>query len=130
MVCIVNIYFRCLKDGYETYAGNMGTQMSGGQKQRIAIARAIIKNPKILLLDEATSALDAHSENVVQEALDRVTVGRTTVVVAHRLTSIQNADCIAVIEGGRVLEQGNHSHLLAKGEGGIYFGLIKLQQQR
>jgi ATP-binding cassette subfamily B (MDR/TAP) protein 1 len=123
-------FISCLKDGYETYAGNMGTQMSGGQKQRIAIARAIIKNPKILLLDEATSALDAHSENVVQEALDRVTVGRTTVVVAHRLTSIQNADCIAVIEGGRVLEQGNHSHLLAKGEGGIYFGLIKLQQQR
>ena len=104
-------------------------QLSGGQKKRIAIARAIIKNPSILLLDEETSALDAHSERVVQEAIDRVTVGRTTVAVAHRLTSVQNSDSIIVIEKGSVVEQGNHAHLMAKGEGGAYFGLIKLQQQ-
>ena len=128
MVRIVNICFRCLKDGYETNAGSRGTQLSGGQKQRIAIAREIIKNPSILLLDEATRALDAHSERVVQEAIDRVTVGRTTVVVAHRLTSVQNSDSIIVIEKGSVVEQGNHAHLMAKGEGGSYFGLIKLQQ--
>eukprot|EP00253_Pinus_taeda_P023516 PITA_23516 len=123
-------FISCLKDGYETSTGNRGTQLSGGQKQRIAIARAIIKNPSILLLDEATSALDAYSEKVVQEALDRVTVGRTTVTVAHRLASVQNADCIAVIEKGSVVEQGNHLHLMEKGEGGAYFGLIKLQQRQ
>ena len=101
--------------------------MSGGQKQRIAIARAIIKNPSILLLDEATSALDAHSERVVREAIDRVMVGRMTIAVAHRLTSVQNSDSIIVIEKGSVVEQGNHAHLMAKGKGGAYFGLIKLQ---
>ena len=127
---MVRIYFRCLKDGYETSAGNRGTQLSGGQKQRIAIARAIIKNPSILLLDEATSALDSNSEKVVQEALDGMMVGRTSVVVAHRLSTIQNADCIAVIENGKVVEQGNHTSLISKGEGGAYFGLIKLQQRQ
>ena len=130
MVRIVNICFRCLKDGYETNAGSRGTQLSGGQKQRIAIARAIIKNPSILLLDKENSALDVHSEKVVQEAIDRMTVGRTTVTVAHRLTSIQNADCIAVVEKGSVVEQGNHTHLSTKGEGGAYFGLIKLQNRQ
>jgi len=102
--------------------------LSGGQKQRIAIARAIIKNPSILLLDEATSALDSNSEKLVQEALDGVMVGRTSVVVAHRLNTIQNADCIEVIENGKVVEQGSHTSLISKGEGGAYFGLIKLQQ--
>eukprot|EP01018_Ginkgo_biloba_P016166 Gb_10211 [translate_table: standard] len=121
-------FISCLKNGYETNTGDRGVQLSGGQKQRIAIARAIIKNPIILLLDEATSALDAQSEKVVQEALDRIMVGRTSIIVAHRLITIQTADCIAVIQDGRIVEQGSHSSLISKGEHSAYFSLIKLQQ--
>ncbi|KAL6629037.1 hypothetical protein ACP70R_028802 [Stipagrostis hirtigluma subsp. patula] len=117
-----------LKDGYNTWCGERGVQLSGGQKQRIAIARAILKNPVILLLDEATSALDSQSERVVQEALDRVMVGRTCVVVAHRLSTIQNCDVITVLEKGIVVEKGTHASLMAKGPSGIYFGLVGLQQ--
>eukprot|EP01018_Ginkgo_biloba_P016173 Gb_10216 [translate_table: standard] len=117
-----------LKNGYETNTGDKGMQLSGGQKQRIAIARAIIKNPSILLLDEATSALDAQSEKVVQEALDQMMVGRTSIIIAHRLTTIQTANCIAVIQNGRIIEQGSHSSLISKGENSVYFSLIKLQQ--
>lgn len=102
-------------------------QLSGGQKQRIAIARAILKNPAILLLDEATSALDAQSERVVQDALDRIMVGRTTIVVAHRLSTIQNCDTIAVLQDGAILEQGKHEELIRKGDGGAYYSLVKLQ---
>ncbi|WCJ22614.1 ABC transporter B family member 11 [Euphorbia peplus] len=116
-----------LPQGLDTMAGEHGTQLSGGQKQRIAIARAILKNPRILLLDEATSALDAESERVVQEALDRIMVNRTTVVVAHRLSTIRNADVIAVIHRGKLVEQGSHSELLKDPEG-AYSQLVHMQE--
>lgn len=116
-----------MKDGYETYCGERGVQLSGGQKQRIALARAILKNPSILLLDEATSALDSVSENLVQEALEKLMVGRTCVVVAHRLSTIRKADSIAVIKNGKVAEKGSHSDLLSLGSGGVYHSLVNSQ---
>ncbi|KAH7553986.1 hypothetical protein JRO89_XS12G0090700 [Xanthoceras sorbifolium] len=121
-------FIASLNDGYDTWCGDRGMQLSGGQKQRIAIARAILKNPAVLLLDEATSALDSQSEKVVQDALERVMVGRTSVVVAHRLSTIQNCDLIAVLDKGHVVEKGTHSSLLAKGPRGAYFSLVSLQR--
>lgn len=120
-------FISSMKDGYKTYCGERGVQLSGGQKQRVALARAILKNPRILLLDEATSALDSSSESLVQEALDKMMVGRTCVVIAHRLSTIQMADSIAVIKNGKVVEEGSHSDLLALGDGGSYYSLVKLQ---
>ncbi|XP_060215703.1 putative multidrug resistance protein [Lycium barbarum] len=120
-------FISAMKDGYETYCGERGVQLSGGQRQRIALARAILKNPTILLLDEATSALDSISENLVQEALERMMISRTSVAVAHRLSTIQKADTIAMIKNGKVVEQGSHSQLLALGKNGSYYGLMKLQ---
>lgn len=97
----------CLQ-GLDTMVGVNGNQLSGGQKQRIALARAILKDPRILLLDEATSALDAESERTVQEALERVMISRTTLIVAHRLSTIKNADSIAVIHRGKIVEKGRY----------------------
>ncbi|KAM7275818.1 hypothetical protein ACFE04_017684 [Oxalis oulophora] len=118
-------FISSLKDGYETECGERGLQLSGGQKQRIAIARAIIRNPTILLLDEATSALDVESEQVVQEALDRIMLGRTTIVVAHRLNTIKKLDTIALIADGNVEERGSYSQLRSKK--GSFFNLSNLQ---
>ena len=121
-------FITSLSNGYDTNCGDRGVLLSGGQKQRIAIARAVLKNPSVLLLDEATSALDSQSERVVQDALERVMVGRTSVVIAHRLSTIQNCDIIAVLDKGKVVECGNHSTLLAKGPSGAYFSLVSLQR--
>ena len=114
-----------LPESYATLIGENGTMLSGGQRQRIAIARALIKDAPLLFLDEATSALDSASEQVVQEALDRLMADRTTLVVAHRLSTVVNADCICVIAGGRVIEAGNHATLLARG--GTYADLFSTQ---
>ncbi|XP_075085971.1 ABC transporter B family member 9 [Nicotiana tabacum] len=119
-------FISSLPNGYNTTVGERGVQLSGGQKQRIAIARAILKDPKILLLDEATSALDTESERIVQEALDRVMMNRTTIVVAHRLMTVKNADVIAVVKNGAVAEKGTHDMLMNNPQG-VYASLVALQ---
>ncbi len=121
----IHDYIMTLEQGYETVIGERGVRLSGGQKQRLSIARVFLKNPPILILDEATSALDNTTEILIQQALDELCRGRTTIVVAHRLSTIKNADEIAVIADGRIAEQGNHETLLAKG--GMYADLYQLQ---
>jgi ATP-binding cassette subfamily B protein len=118
-------FISALPQGYDSFLGERGVRLSGGQKQRVSIARAILKNPPILLLDEATSALDAESEREVQMALDAVLPGRTSLTIAHRLSTVMRADQIIVLEDGAVIEQGTHETLLM--QGGLYARLAKLQ---
>jgi ATP-binding cassette, subfamily B, bacterial len=118
-------FIQKLPQGYQSFLGERGVRLSGGQRQRIAIARALLKNPPLLLLDEATSALDAESERLVQSALEAAMVGRTTLVIAHRLATVQSADRILVMEHGRIVETGTHASLVA--QGGLYASLAALQ---
>ena len=112
-------------EGYATLVGERGVQLSGGQKQRVAIARAVLKDPRILILDEATSALDAESEHLVKEALERLMVGRTTLIIAHRLSTVVGADRVCVIDGGRIVQSGAHAALMA--QDGLYKKLVERQ---
>jgi len=115
-------------DGYDTMVGERGLRLSGGQKQRIAIARALLLNPSVLLLDEATSALDAESEYLVKDALDKLMKGRTVLVIAHRLSTVKNADQVCVVDKGIIIESGSHSELLE--QGGLYKHLVQRQLQQ
>lgn len=123
-----HIFVESFPEKYDTVVGERGIQLSGGQRQRIAIARAVLKDPRILILDEATSSLDSESERLVQEALDKLMVGRTSLVIAHRLSTIRKADRILVLDNGSISENGRHEELLAK-ENGLYKGLLELQMQ-
>jgi ATP-binding cassette subfamily B protein len=118
-------FISALPEGYQSFLGERGLRLSGGQRQRIAIARALLKNPPLLLLDEATSALDAESERLVQRALEAAMVGRTTLVIAHRLATVQRADRIIVMENGHIVETGTHASLVA--QNGLYASLAALQ---
>ena len=114
-----------MPDGYDSYIGERGVMLSGGQKQRLSIARVFLKNPKVLILDEATSALDTVTEQRIQKSLDELSVGRTTIIIAHRLSTVKHADCIAVVEGEHIIEMGSHRELLAKN--GAYAALCRAQ---
>ncbi|MBX3523747.1 MAG: ATP-binding cassette domain-containing protein, partial [Xanthobacteraceae bacterium] len=123
----IDDFIRILPQGYDTEVGERGLKLSGGEKQRVAIARTILKGPPILLLDEATSALDSYTEKEIQDALERVARGRTTLVIAHRLSTVINADQIIVLDAGQVVERGTHEQLLL--EGGLYAGMWNRQRE-
>ena len=123
----IHDYILTLEKGYDSEIGERGVKLSGGQKQRLSIARVFLKNPPILILDEATSALDNTTEILIQKALDDLCVGRTTLVVAHRLTTIRGADEIAVVADGKIVEQGDHNTLLEKN--GVYASLYQAVAQ-
>jgi subfamily B ATP-binding cassette protein MsbA len=114
-----------MPNGYDSNIGDSGNKLSGGQKQRLSIARAVLKNPPIMILDEATSALDTESERLVQDALEKMMKNRTSVVIAHRLSTVQKADIIVVLLKGKIIEQGNHEELIAKN--GVYTKLVEMQ---
>ncbi len=118
-------FLRALPDGIHTFLGEAGSRLSGGQRQRMAIARAVLRDAPLLLLDEATSALDAELERLVQDALETLMAGRTTLVIAHRLATVRSADRIVVMDGGRIVAQGKHDALIA--QGGLYAKLARLQ---
>jgi subfamily B ATP-binding cassette protein MsbA len=118
-------FIRALPDGLQTCVGTGGSRLSGGQRQRVALARALLRNPRILLLDEATSALDAESEAAVQLALTRLRAGRTTIIVAHRLSTVRDADLVVAMADGRAVEQGTHAELMARE--GLYARLVRTQ---
>ena len=127
-VAHAHAFISALPKGYRTSVGERGIQLSAGQKQRVAIARAVLRKPAILLLDEATSSLDAQSEMLVQDALNQIMVGRTTVMIAHRLSSVQNADSVAVVQDGMVAEQGSHQELIGA-PASIYAHLVHQQNR-
>ena len=115
-----------MPQGYDSYIGERGVMLSGGQKQRISIARVFLKNPRVLILDEATSALDTVTEQRIQQSMDELSRGRTTIVIAHRLSTVRHADRIAVVEGEHIVELGTHEELMEKN--GIYAGLCRAQK--
>jgi ABC-type transport system involved in Fe-S cluster assembly fused permease/ATPase subunit len=126
-VAQIHSFIETLPEGYETVVGERGLKLSGGEKQRVAIARVVLKNPPILVLDEATSALDTRTEQALQADLARVALGRTTLVIAHRLSTVVDADEIVVLEAGRIVERGTHAHLLARP--GLYRQMWTRQQE-
>jgi subfamily B ATP-binding cassette protein HlyB/CyaB len=118
-------FIREMPEGYDTEIGEHGVGLSGGQRQRLAIARALLSDPRILILDEATSALDYESERIIQQNMERISIGRTVLIVAHRLSAVRHADVILVMDRGQIVERGTHNELLAAG--GIYAHLYRLQ---